>query len=222
MSLRIDRSTFVVLDLDDTLYLEADYQKSGFRAVSQLCSEIYGVDPFDQLCLWAADGEQDVFGKLCCSLELPASSKESFIWAYRLHKPSIKLSKGTQDALAKLREFCSGVAILTDGRSVSQKLKLEALGLLEMPHYISEEYGETKTDQGRFKLIQASFQAKHYCYIGDNPAKDFLAPNELGWSTILVEGGEDNIHDHTALPLTDAFNANVAISRFEDILSFLD
>jgi putative hydrolase of the HAD superfamily len=35
--------------------------------------------------------------------------------------------------------------------------------------------------------------AGHECiYVGDNPVKDFLAPNELGWLTVMIsrEGGE--------------------------------
>jgi putative hydrolase of the HAD superfamily len=26
-----------------------------------------------------------------------------------------------------------------------------------------------------------------FVYVGDNPSKDFLAPNQLGWTTVLID-----------------------------------
>ena len=36
--------------------------------------------------------------------------------------------------------------------------------------------------------------ANRYVYVGDNPVKDFVAPNELGWMTVGLKAGVRNIH----------------------------
>ena len=33
-----------------------------------------------------------------------------------------------------------------------------------------------------------------YVYVGDNPVKDFLAPNKLGWMTVCLLDNGQNIH----------------------------
>ena len=36
--------------------------------------------------------------------------------------------------------------------------------------------------------------ADQYIYIGDNPKKDFITPNRLGWTTIGILDSGQNIH----------------------------
>ena len=36
-------------------------------------------------------------------------------------------------------------------------------------------------------LFRSEVGAEEYWYVGDNPAKDFVAPNSLGWKTIGVK-----------------------------------
>jgi putative hydrolase of the HAD superfamily len=38
------------------------------------------------------------------------------------------------------------------------------------------------------------YHSRTYYYIGDNPAKDFVAPNHLGWTTICLLDDGQNIH----------------------------
>ena len=38
-----------------------------------------------------------------------------------------------------------------------------------------------------------------YFYIGDNPQKDFITPNELGWTTIGLMDNGQNIHTQTSI-----------------------
>jgi putative hydrolase of the HAD superfamily len=48
----------------------------------------------------------------------------------------------------------------------------------------------------------ACYPSSAYYYIGDNPAKDFQAPNHLGWTTICLLDDGRNIHpqDFTLSP----------------------
>lgn len=40
----------------------------------------------------------------------------------------------------------------------------------------------------------SKFPGKTYTYIGDNIAKDFVAPKALGWQTICLKDNGQNIH----------------------------
>lgn len=183
----------VVFDLDDTLYPEFEYRNSGLRAVCDFVGFVYGFglapeDFYDKT---------DALGDICRQANLPLEVKNSLLWIYRLHLPEISLG---QEVSSLVRDLSSkfDLAILTDGRSVTQRLKIRALGLNWIPSYISEEYGKDKPDPERFLAIMADYPGREYVYIGDNPRKDFLAPNKLGWLTIGVRGGVQNIH--TQLP----------------------
>jgi putative hydrolase of the HAD superfamily len=41
--------------------------------------------------------------------------------------------------------------------------------------------------------MEAHPAAARFLYVGDNPDKDFLAPNRLGWTTVMVRD-ERNLH----------------------------
>lgn len=188
----------VVLDLDDTLYSEADYVLSGMRAVTATINAIYNSELTDELVEAYSTGHPDVWGLACSLLELPEKAKESFLWMYRLHTPEIALSPQVRDWLDALRQANAQFAIVTDGRSVSQRLKLASLGLADVPAYVSEEHDSEKPSPKRFQEIMRRWPGRRYVYIGDNPRKDFIAPNDLGWLTLgLVDKG-NNIHPQHA------------------------
>lgn len=133
----------VVFDLDDTLYQESDYNLSGIKAVADELEKLYRKNIKEQL-LSVCEIKGDVWGRACELLALPVLVKESFLWMYRLHEPKIELYQNVADVLKEVAASAKQVAILTDGRSITQRLKLEALGLLEYPLYISEEYSSNK------------------------------------------------------------------------------
>src|SRR5258707_3204514 len=110
----IDGSAFVVIDLDDTLYAETDYQLSGFRAVAQVVQELFGIEVEQLLLGWHSGGDPDVFGLLAAHLGLHPAAKESFLWTYRLHRPSITLTESGAAPLDDVRRAYAGIAILTD------------------------------------------------------------------------------------------------------------
>ena len=51
-----------------------------------------------------------------------------------------------------------------------------------------------------FVTICEAITASEYCYVGDNPKKDFIAPNALGWTTIMLKADERNIHEQVLEP----------------------
>jgi putative hydrolase of the HAD superfamily len=197
--------TVVVFDLDDTLYPEADYVASGVRNVCARIKRVYGPDVHASVDkALRVDPTIDWLGFACEQAGIPAAAKESLLWMYRLHNPEISLSDSCLTALRQIRDVASATAILTDGRSVTQRLKLSALGLADLPVYISEEYGDTKPSPQRFNAVQRDHPAEHYVYVADNVRKDFLGCNPLGWIGIGMRGGHRSVHSQSLVDCADA------------------
>lgn len=209
--------TVVVLDLDDTLYKEADYHASGMREVCNWIEELYDKSLTDELEVLNGQSERDLLAALCQLAGLPISVKESLLWIYRLHEPSIYLNPEVKDTIDLLEPLCR-LAILTDGRSVTQRRKLKALGLSHLPVYISEEYGSEKPSLLRFDLIMRDLPARNYVYVADNPKKDFLAPNALNWETIGLIGDKRNIHSQDCAGMSVAQLPKKWISSFHELI----
>ncbi len=184
----------LVFDLDDTLYKEIDYVRSGIAAV---------LAQLDRLGFSAKSArvlsEQELrsgraIDVLIAKLNVPPTMHESLIWVYRLHHPNIGLDDTAKEILHWAESFCAGLAIITDGRSFTQRQKLHALGLGHIPAFISAEVGVTKPDQRAFLAVQKLWPSKVYVYVADNPAKDFIAPRDLGWPSFGILDDGRNSH----------------------------
>lgn len=194
----------VVFDLDDTLYPEVDYQRSGVRYLTALAEELSGLSINDEVVLAFEDNPRGDFIQHICELTgWPPSVKDSLLWAYRLHNPDISLSSETGQFLDLMRNTCHALAVLTDGRVATQTAKIRALQIEWMPAFISEAWDSPKPQNERFIEIERRWPDKSYFYIGDNPAKDFVAPNGLGWVTIGLIGADKNVHSQTLSPELD-------------------
>ena len=132
----------------------------------------------------------------------------------------IELVENFQQALKKQFPGAQGIVILTDGRSITQRLKIAALGLEKYPVYISEEWNSEKPCEKRFQAIMAEHPAQQYIYIGDNPQKDFLAPN-MGWLTVGLRGDKQNIHSQKIDGLVEDYLPAVWIGGLVEIMEFV-
>jgi len=213
-------ATVSVLDLDDTLYKEVDYRRSGLAAARQFIEQWVPQEKITAIRSLDLEADRDPLAALCREAGLPDSVKESLLWVYRLHIPNIRLSSEVASAIRELQQL-GPVAILTDGRSVSQRLKLKALGLDHIPAYISEDYGEEKPAEGRYRRIMAQYPAARYCYVGDNPRKDFVTPNKLGWLTLCLRDNGRNIHAQEYQNADEGSRPAVWIDDFCDVLRHL-
>jgi putative hydrolase of the HAD superfamily len=188
-------NSVIVFDLDDTLYEEADYQRSGINVLADLTETLTGEPVGDSIrSYYEAHPQTDVIGFICDLTGFAASFRQTLLWAYRLHEPSICLSPATQELIGFLRRRCHAIAILTDGRAFSQIAKIRALGLDWMPAFISEIWNSEKPDELRFREIEKRWPGRSFIYVGDNPAKDFQAPENRGWTTIGIRNSGRNIH----------------------------
>ena len=197
----------ICFDLDDTLYKEIDYLKSAFQDIAQYaashcggCSDsvkILAIKAYNRM-LEAYQEGLNAFDELnrFLGLELPISD---YLYIYRNHKPTINLSKDVTNTLDALKRDRIQLGLITDGRSVQQRNKIDALGLkcwIENDDIIiSEEFGSEKPALANFEYFMKRYPGcSDFTYVGDNPDKDFIAPNTLGWETICLRDDGRNIH----------------------------
>jgi putative hydrolase of the HAD superfamily len=202
MDLLLEADAVITIDLDDTLYPERTYVRSGFRAISCLLEELYGIRTGEMLWEEFQLGNPDAIGTVCSRFGLPSALRGELLQVYRCHTPEIECTAGARALLARLQALGMRLAVITDGRAVSQRQKLKALGLLEAFSclVISEEQGFGKPDPRCFERVMESLPARDYVYIADNPAKDFVAANSLGWQTIGLADPGSNIHRAREIP----------------------
>ena len=181
----------VVVDVDDTLYLERDYVASGFRAVGKAI----GSPPFGDACqaLFEEGVRGDTFSQAARRVGIGATPElvARCVALYRAHAPTITL---LADAAAFLDRWqgAAYLGVVTDGPAASQRAKVHALGLDRRIDRIvvTDELGpgRSKPHSEAFELLQAAAGAASTdcAYVADNPAKDFIAPAALGWRTVRV------------------------------------
>jgi putative hydrolase of the HAD superfamily len=183
----------VVFDLDDTLFLERDYVISGFEAVGAWAAEWLAIPSFTSECIHRFDRGQrhDIFDTVLGEHlgTVPPELVSSLVEIYRTHFPKIKMEPDVADALAEMPSDWP-VAVLTDGPVTSQTRKCDVLGLRPRTAVIvlTGALGAPfwKPSKAGFEYISQRVSADGFVYVGDNPAKDFLAPRQLGWISVRV------------------------------------
>lgn len=185
----------VVFDIDDTLYLERDYVRSGFNAVGAWAEENLGIHGFAKLA-WAAfeDGTRGTIfdtALIGCGLEPTPELTGRLVGVYRGHDPAIALLPEAARCLATLKGRVR-LAVVSDGPRLSQLAKVRALGLEALVDEIilTEELGPGfgKPSPRAFELVEERLGAAGPAcvYVADNPAKDFDGPAGRGWRTVRI------------------------------------
>jgi len=185
----------LILDLDDTLYLERDFVRSGFLAVAEEASTT-GVDASEIFeFLWAGfiqGGRGDAFDRL--AVRWPEIGQRvgvaSLVRTYRVHQPLIEMSDPGFPQMA--RDHIAVLGLITDGTVSTQMNKLRALGLENTfdVRVITGAWGPGfyKPNHRAFESVESSLglAGPRLIYVADNPAKDFVAPNERGWESVRI------------------------------------
>lgn len=205
----------VIFDLDDTLYSEIDYCKSGFKHVASFLSTQKGVDSDKAFSLiwqlFTTGKRENLFNQ---ALELlNVKYDQDFILdlvkEYRTHKPTLTLPTDSLETLILLAKKYK-LALLSDGFMPAQRLKAEALEITDFFEIMvfTEEIGRDfwkPSAVGYTKILNyLEVSPEHSVYVADNLKKDFIAPNKLGMHSIQLIRPEkvhqDLAVDETARP----------------------
>jgi putative hydrolase of the HAD superfamily len=188
----------VVLDLDDTLYPEAEYVRSGFRAVAARAQKTLGVPAREAaaelVALFERGVRGDTFDRWLASRGLDGEATVGdLVAAYRAHAPDIDPFPDAAPLLGRLRADGSAVALLSDGDPAVQGAKLDALGLRDAfdAIVITGELGEDAgkpSPRGYEEVLRrlGDTAPGESVYVSDNPAKDFLGAHRAGMRSIRV------------------------------------
>ena len=197
MEIRTSADSFFIFDLDDTLYPEISFLNSAFREIARqlepylhwnICFQMLekyrqGYNVFQ----WIVDNYKD---------RVPGLSIQGLVAVYRSHFPEISLDKATAGFLHVLQTLSIPAGLITDGRSLTQRNKLKALGISDYftDIIISEEFGSAKPDERNYRYFCNKYPGRDFFFFGDNTAKDFIVPARLGWTSICLKDTGDHIH----------------------------
>ena len=215
----INSNTHIVFDLDDTLFKEIDFVKSAYFYVNNYLKIRYRLDLSKDIqnCLL---NNINFFDFINSQLSLNNKiSINTYLNLYRFHFPNISLSDDTNIFLKELTRKNIDFSIISDGRSITQRNKLHALGLSSLVKniLISEETGFEKPHSHNFKLIEDIHIGKNFLYIGDNTSKDFVAPNSLNWNTCCLLDNGQNIHKQN-FDLNIKYKPKKIIKSFNELM----
>ena len=215
----------IIFDLDDTLYSEKDYVKSGFVAVGRFFNN---ADYADELMEYFEQGKPAIdyllekIGK--------QGLKREVLDIYREHYPNIELYEGVKDTILALKKRGIRIGIITDGRSEGQRNKLQALGLYDLISgediIITDELGGVqfrKPCDIAFRIIQNRWQLNfsEIVYVGDNLNKDFQAPGQLGMQFAFFNNNEGLYYDEKSQNNVSNISS-FTISKINEIKNTVD
>lgn len=213
----------IVLDLDDTLYPEETYVRSGIAAVSDWAEREMGIQGIaaEADALRSAGITERLFDRALANLGVAPRPAlvAALVAEYRSHRPDISLAADAEEFLRGDHGF--GFALVTDGYQVAQRRKIEALGLDRFaidPIICTDDWGRDywKPHPRAFEAVEASRSNDRcaFLYVADNPAKDFVAPRALGWRTVQIDR-PGAIHVRT--PPTPDHRADLLIHSFAEL-----
>lgn len=179
----------IIFDLDDTLYGEKEYVRSGYRAIANFIPKVERMEEK----LWCAfEQKKSAIDEVLTAEGIYTEElKQKCLSIYRLHEPNIHFYEGAKELLVQLRADGYMLGIITDGRPEGQRAKIKSLGIDELVDsvIVTDELGGVeyrKPNTKAFLKMKELFDVPfgEMCYVGDNISKDFIAPQKLGISSI--------------------------------------
>ncbi len=210
----------LVFDLDDTLYDESSYVRSGFQFVAEYLEQTYQIPAsasYQLMLEKLKSGRGRIFDDLL--LQFGIINKKlvkKCVSIYRRHQPEISLYPEADDCLHRLQHYPQ--YIVTDGNKVVQANKIKALKLEHRFKfcYITHRYGikNAKPSPYCFQKIceREKVTPKEVVYIADNPYKDFVGIKPLGFKTVRVMKGQ-----YKAIELPEEFEASYRLDSLQEL-----
>lgn len=191
----------IIFDLDNTLYNEREYVISGFKAVALFLAKEKSIDNCSVYSLllesFVLNGRGNNFDYLCKMMDIDSHIISKLVDVYRGHCPKLSLRDDIKIFLGKLsRDY--KLCLLTNGWQMSQKMKVEALGLeryFDTIFYSQQgglEYAKPHPKYFMQVLRLYNIEASEALMIGDDPVADIQGAKNLGIPNFQVRNELDD------------------------------
>jgi putative hydrolase of the HAD superfamily len=188
----------ILLDLDNTLYDEHTFVKSGFKAVSKAMARKLDISEDDLYqTLWQTFlkvERNQVFSETLKHFGVfDADLIPEMLEAFRNHYPAISVFEDVYCTLIALKEkFALG--LITGGKREVQENKIKALKLddyFEVVTYAEEYGGKCCPKPFVVTLQKLQVSAEESVLVDDDPLQSFLVAKDLGLITVRMLRGEN-------------------------------
>lgn len=219
------RNKIIVFDIDDTLYNEIDYVKSGFKEVEKFIEEKYKIkNTFEDLITLFKESPKNVFNRFFELHDISYTNEEilNIIDIYHKHSPIINLSENVIDTLKELKNNYI-LAVVSDGNYKVQEKKCRALNLgsyfekIILTDKLGKEYW--KPSKLPFEILSKDFNIdlEKMFYVGDNPNKDFYI-SQYGIKTIRYYNKNGIYYNDD---YKDGIKENYKINNIRELIALL-
>ena len=189
----------LILDLDETLYPERQFVRSGFRAVAAEVERRFNVPApaalGTLLRTLRAGGRTRALQVQCLHYDLPPTLVPDLVDVIRTHHPTLRLPDVSATLLAQAREHGWRLGVLTNGLPEVQARKVQALGLAARVDTVvyAQEWGSGrgKPERDAFDVVRTRLgtRPRLTVFVGDDPWYDMVGARAAGQHTILIRPG---------------------------------
>ncbi len=180
----------ILFDLDDTLYHEEDFVRSGFRAVARYAAlrldsteaELYK----SLLKIYRRDGRGQIFDVLLKRHDKHSKAfVRKLIQVYRTHLPNIATYHGTMPTLRTLQKGYV-LGLITDGMGSVQRRKVRALRLNKLfkkiiyTHDKGVKFAKPSPVPFLHMLRALKIRSGEAIFVGNNLVKDIAGAENVG------------------------------------------
>lgn len=186
----------LLFDLDDTLYAERQFVRSGFCVVAAEVESRFGVPRREALATLIGalrHGRRSrAIQELCSRHFLPSGVVPELVDTIRAHVPALRLPEATAATLIGARQAGWRLGVVTNGFSAIQARKASALGLHTLVDAIvyANEWGSGagKPERAPFEAALAALavSAGQAVFVGDDPRCDMFGARQAGLRTVWM------------------------------------
>ena len=173
--------------------MERDYIYSGYKVVANFIEKKYNLfseEIYTKMIELSKESYNNVFNRLFDFYNIKVEDKEvkEIVGIYKNHFPNIKLCEDSKKVINELLKKGIRLGLITDGDSIQQRNKIEALGIKKYFEKIivTDELAPNrefwKPNKKAFEIMIDFFkeEPKNILYIGDNLNKDPFGALEVG------------------------------------------
>lgn len=194
-------SPALIFDLDDTLYPERQFIRSGFHAVASEVTWRYGVPrPAALATLFRALRRRNrgqALQELCRQHNLPVAIVPELVDVIRAHEPTLRLPPSSTATLVAARARGWRLGVLTNGLPAVQARKAVALDLgalvdtVVYAHDCAPRLGKPAREPFQIALARLGSLPTDSVFVGNDPWCDIAGARGVGLRTILLSRREN-------------------------------